>query len=234
MSNKRTQLIVALDVSEAAIAFNLVDRLGDEVEWYKVGKQLFTRFGPSIIAGLKSRGKKVFLDMKYHDIPNTVAQAVRSAAAIGADLINVHASGGPAMLAAAAEAARAVDATVIAVTVLTSMDAVELAAIGITASPAEQVVRLAQLTRASGLVGVVCSAQELALIRQHCGVDFLTVVPGIRPSGADVGDQKRVMTPAEAARSGADFIVVGRPIIAAADPRQAARAVQAELAEAFV
>lgn len=234
MPNTSTRLIVALDVSEAAEAFSLVDRLGPEVEWYKVGKQLFTRFGPPVIAGLKSRGKKVFLDMKYHDIPNTVAQAVRSAAAIGADLINVHASGGPAMLQAAAAAAGEVGATVIAVTVLTSMDAAELAAVGITVSPAEQVVRLAQLTRASGLAGVVCSAQELSLIREHCGSAFLTVVPGIRPGGADVGDQKRVMTPAAAALAGADYIVVGRPILAAADPRQAALAVQAELAAAVV
>lgn len=225
-----TTLITALDVSTEQEAYELVDRIGPAVEWYKVGKQLFTRLGPSIVSGLKARGKKVFLDMKFHDIPNTVGQAVRSAAAIGADLCNVHASGGPAMLRAAAEAGRETGITVIAVTVLTSMDAGELSAIGLSVTPAEQVLRLAKLTQSCGLPGVVCSALEIPLIQEACGKDFLLVVPGIRPAGASRGDQKRVMTPGEAAQAGAQFIVVGRPIIAAADPAAAAAAVQAELA----
>ncbi|NMA47955.1 MAG: orotidine-5'-phosphate decarboxylase [Lentisphaerae bacterium] len=224
-----TTLMVALDVDNLAEALAMVERLGDEVGWYKVGKQLFTRLGPAVVQGLKERGKKVFLDMKYHDIPNTVGQAVRSAAAIGADLCNVHASGGPAMLKAAAEAGRETGLTVVAVTVLTSMDATELSAVGINVAPAEQVLRLAKLTRDCGLPGVVCSAQEIGLIREACGKDFLLVVPGIRPAGASKGDQKRVMTPSEAAQAGAQYIVVGRPILAATDPIAAARAINAEL-----
>ncbi|MFA6814781.1 MAG: orotidine-5'-phosphate decarboxylase [Lentisphaeria bacterium] len=226
---RNTKLIVALDVSTLEAAYDIVERAGDEVQWYKVGKQLFTRFGPPVIQGLKDRGKKVFLDMKFHDIPNTVEQAVRSAAAIGADIINVHAFGGPAMLKAAAKAAEDTGATVIAVTVLTSMDEVELKAVGISCSPAEQVVRLAKLTHDAGLAGVVCSAREIQLIQQNCGREFLTVVPGIRPAGSAVGDQKRVMTPREAALAGAHFIVCGRPVLKAADPRKAAAAINAEM-----
>ena len=224
-----TTLITALDVSTEQEAFDLVDKIGPSVTWYKVGKQLFTRLGPSIVSGLKKRGKKVFLDMKFHDIPNTVEQAVRSAAVIGADLCNVHASGGPSMLKAAAKAANDTGIKVIAVTVLTSMDAQELSAIGLNVTPAEQVLRLARLTKECGLPGVVCSAMEIPLIQDACGKDFLLVVPGIRPAGSAKGDQKRVMTPHEAALAGAQFIVVGRPIIAAPDPAVAAAAVNAEL-----
>jgi len=225
-----TTLISALDVPEMETALAMVDKFGEEVQWYKVGKQIFTKFGPEIVRSLKSRGKKVFLDLKFHDIPNTVAQAIRSAASIGADIVNVHASGGPAMLTAAAQAARETGVTVIAVTVLTSLDENELRAIGLQATPAEQVVRLAKLTKDCGLAGVVCSPKEITLVREACGRDFLTVVPGIRPAGAAAGDQKRIMTPAEAAKAGADYIVVGRPILQADDPQGAARAVNAELA----
>ena len=229
MTEKTTRLMVALDVPELETALTLVDRLGDQVEWYKVGKQLFTHYGPKVLEELRIRGRKVFLDMKFHDIPNTVAQAIRSAALIGADIINVHASGGPAMLAAAAEAGRETGKTVIAVTVLTSMDAEQLAAIGIQATPAEQVLRLARLTQEAGLPGVVCSALELPMLRREFGADFLTLVPGIRPAGAAAGDQKRIMTPAQAAAAGASYIIVGRPIVAAPDPAAAAQAVLAEL-----
>ncbi len=225
----KTSLIAALDVDSTEQAWRVVDQLGSEVSWYKVGKQLFTSSGPQIVSELKKRGKKVFLDLKFHDIPNTVAQAVRSAAAIGADIVNVHASGGPTMLKAAAEAARETGVTVIAVTVLTSLDAPELAAIGINASPAEQVMRLVRLTQEAGLPGVVCSAQEIAAVLQLCGPAFLTVVPGIRPAGAALGDQKRVLSPFAAARAGASYIVVGRPILGAADPEAAARAINLEL-----
>lgn len=229
---KQTKLISALDVPELSTALKLVDRIGSNVEWYKVGKQLFTHYGPTAVHELKARGKRVFLDMKFHDIPNTVAQAIRSAALIGADLINVHASGGPAMLAAAAEAMRETGKTVIAVTVLTSMDQSQLDALGITVTPAEQVVRLAGLTQSAGLPGVVCSALELPMLREKFGPDFLTVVPGIRPAGADAGDQKRIMTPAQAAKLGADYIVVGRPILAAPDPAEAAQKILEELKNA--
>ncbi|MBR0460291.1 MAG: orotidine-5'-phosphate decarboxylase [Victivallales bacterium] len=225
-----TQLITALDFFDMETALANVDRIGPDCAWHKVGKQLFTSCGPEIVARLKAKNKKIFLDMKYHDIPNTVAQAVTAAAKIGADLCNVHASGGPAMLEAAAKAGRDAGITVIAVTVLTSMDAAELAAVGINASPAEQVARLAELAQKCGIAGVVCSALELPVIRKVCGPDFLTVVPGIRPATASKDDQKRVMTPAEAAAAGADFIVVGRPITKAEDPAAAAAAIQAELA----
>jgi len=230
MSEHNTILIAALDVNSREEAFAVVEKIGPSVEWYKVGKQLFTRCGPELIGGLKQRGKKVFLDLKYHDIPNTVAQAVRSAAAIGADMVNVHASGGPSMLKAAAQAAAESNICLIAVTVLTSLDQQELNAIGIQDSPAEQVLRLAQLTQQAGLAGVVCSAREITLIQEACGKDFLTIVPGIRPAGADAGDQKRIMTPAQAAAAGASYIVVGRPILAASDPSEAARSIRQELA----
>ncbi len=216
------ELITALDFPDLGSALAMVDAIGDGCLWYKVGKQLFTSEGPQVVRDLKERGKKVFLDLKYHDIPNTVAGAVRAAGSIGADLCNVHASGGPAMLRAAAEAARDAGILCIAVTVLTSLDAEELRAVGIDATPAEQVARLAALTQECGLAGVVCSALELPVIRKTCGKEFLTVVPGIRPAGASVDDQRRVMTPRMAAEAGADYIVVGRPITKASDPRAVA------------
>jgi orotidine-5'-phosphate decarboxylase len=224
-----TELIIALDFNCRRDAMALVDAAGDRVQWYKIGKQLFTREGPEIVKALKDRGKQVFLDLKFHDIPNTTAQAVRSAAAIGADMTNVHASGGAAMLRAAAEAASESGVLLLAVTVLTSMNAEELTGIGIADAPAAQVQRLACLAQSAGVPGVVCSALEIDLLRQVCGPDFVLVVPGIRPAGADLNDQKRVMTPGEAARAGADYIVVGRPVTAAEDPRAAANAILEEL-----
>ncbi len=227
---KKTTLISALDLPELDQALAMVDRIGPQVEWYKVGKQLFTHYGPQVLQELKARNKKVFLDMKYHDIPNTVAHAIRSGALVGGDIIDVHAFGGPAMLEAAAQAMRETGTRVIAVTVLTSMDQAQLEAVGIQATPQEQVLRLAKLARQAGLSGVVCSALELPLLRKELGDDFLTVVPGIRPAGADAGDQKRIMTPRQAREAGADFIVVGRPILAAPDPAQAAEKILQELA----
>lgn len=224
-----TTLITALDYSDENSALETVRRIGEAGEWYKVGKELFTAAGPSIVHALKDMGKKVFLDLKFHDIPNTVSKAVKSAALIGADLCNVHASGGRAMLTAAGEAANEAGIKLIAVTVLTSMDRGELESIGLDVSPEEQVLRLAELTKSCGVSGVVCSALELPVIRKNIGYDFLTVVPGIRPAGASVDDQKRIMTPAQAKQVGADFIVVGRPITKAADPSAAARAVMNEL-----
>ncbi|MGN0867786.1 MAG: orotidine-5'-phosphate decarboxylase [Oligosphaeraceae bacterium] len=227
---KKTTLICALDLPELEQALTMVDRIGPSVEWYKVGKQLFTHYGPRVLQELKARNKKVFLDMKYHDIPNTVANAIRSGALVGGDIIDVHAFGGPAMLDAAAQAMRETGARVIAVTVLTSMDQAQLEAVGVSASPQEQVLRLAKLARQAGLSGVVCSALELPLLRKELGDEFLTVVPGIRPAGADAGDQKRIMTPRQAQEAGADFIVVGRPILAAPDPAEAAAKILQELA----
>jgi len=225
----KTELITALDFPDIEGAMALVDRIGEDGVWYKVGKQLFTACGPEVVRQLKSRGKKVFLDLKYHDIPNTVAQAVASAARIGADMCNVHASGGPAMLSAAAEAADKARILLTAVTVLTSMDAGELAAIGINQSPLEQVLRLAKLAQANGVAGVVCSSLELDGIKKTCGSNFIAVVPGIRPADTAADDQKRIMTPRQAAERNADFIVVGRPITKAADPAQAVKMILNEL-----
>ena len=225
----KTQLIAALDLDSAAAAFALVDEIGPALQWYKVGKQLFTIEGPELVRGLKQRGKKIFLDLKYHDIPNTVAQAIRSAAALGADMVNVHASGGPAMLSAAAKAAAESEVCLIAVTVLTSLDAEQLHAVGLACSPAEQALRLAELSRQAGLAGVVCSAHEVESIKKACGTEFITVVLCIRPAGSSAGDQKRIMIPAAAAPAGGDYIVVGRPILAADKPSQAAQKIQDEL-----
>jgi len=228
-NSKKTKLIVALDFDTMEQAINLVDSLQGSVEWFKVGKQLFTRYGAATVSELKKRNKKVFLDLKYHDIPNTVAQAIKSAIAIGANMSNVHATGGPTMLTAAATSAKDSDLILTAVTVLTSMNQEQLNAIGIMDSPREQVVRLAKLSQASGVAGVVCSALEIEAIRDVCGKDFILVVPGIRPIGSAKGDQKRVMTPSEAAKAGANYIVVGRPITKAENPKMAAMAILEEL-----
>ena len=224
-----TTLITALDYFEQNDALAAVERIGASCEWYKVGKQLFTSSGPAIVRRLKEMGKKVFLDLKFHDIPNTVSQAVASAAKIGADMCNVHALGGPAMLAAAGKSAKDNGILLVAVTVLTSMDAAELSAVGLDCGPAAEVSRLAQLADACGVAGVVCSALELPVIGKVCGSGFITVVPGIRPADSSADDQKRIMTPAQAAEAGATYIVVGRPITKAADPGLAAAAIQKEL-----
>ncbi len=223
----RAGLMVALDVDGAAEAERLVTRIGDAVEWYKIGKQLFTRCGPEAVARVKALGKKVFLDLKFHDIPNTVAGAVRSAGTIGADMTNVHAAGGPAMLRAAAEAAEEAGVILVAVTVLTSLGPGDLAAIGVSEGVEAQVIRLARLARESGVAGVVCSPLEIEVVRAACGAEFLLVVPGIRPSDTGVQDQKRTMTPEDAVRAGANYLVVGRPITRAPDPPAAAEEIQA-------
>ncbi len=232
-----TQLIVALDKDSLEEALPLVDAAGDSVEWYKIGSQLFCKEGPAAVKALKERGKKVFLDLKFHDIPNTVANAVANGVAMGADMINVHACGGEEMMNRAVEAgiANAPSGTtplVIAVTVLTSMNkaALQQALNCDSCTPEGHVKHLAKLAKTSGMNGVVCSAHEIDVIRENCGKDFVLVVPGIRPAGAAVGDQKRVMTPGEAAAKGADFIVVGRPVLQAENPADAAKAIQSELA----
>jgi orotidine-5'-phosphate decarboxylase len=230
ITRPKDRLAVALDLPDERQTIALVDHLGDTCQWYKVGMELYYAAGNHIVQRLRDRGLDVFLDLKLHDIPNTVAGAVRSATQAGASLLTIHASGGGAMMSAAAEAATAPGSPrLLAVTVLTSMDANELAGIGITASPAEQVLRLARLAQASGINGMVCSPEEVAILRKETGPDSLLVVPGIRPAGSAVGDQKRVATPTQAIADGASLLVVGRPITRATDPAAAARAVLQEI-----
>src|SRR5277367_1292036 len=229
----KDRLAVALDFADEREAMKLVDRLGQTCQWYKVGMELYYATGNSIVRQLRDRGFNVFLDLKLHDIPNTVAGAVRSATRAGASLLTLHASGGAAMMTAAAEAAAAPGSPrLLAVTVLTSMDATELAGIGITSSPADQVLRLAKLAQKSGIDGMVCSAEEVAMLRNETGTDTLLVIPGIRPTGSAVEDQKRVATPAQAIVDGASMLVVGRPITRATDPAAAAQAILEEIEQA--
>ncbi len=226
----RDRLAVALDLPTEHEAMKLVDRLGQTCQWFKVGMELYYAAGNSIVQQLRDRGFNVFLDLKLHDIPNTVAGAVRSATHAGASLLTIHATGGAAMMSAAAEAASAPGSPrLLAVTVLTSMDANELAGIGITASPAEQVLRLARLAQTSGIDGMVCSAEEVATPRKETSPGTLLVIPGIRPAGSAVEDQKRIATPAQAIAHGASMLVVGRPITRANDPAEAARAILEEI-----
>lgn len=216
-------IIVALDYPDAEQALAMAERLDPARVRVKVGKELFTRAGPAVVAGLRERGFQVFLDLKFHDIPNTVAGAVRAAAEMGVWMVNVHACGGSRMMRAAREALRDLEAPplLIGVTVLTSQDADDLAEIGLAVEPEEQVRRLARLSRESGLDGVVCSAREAAMLREFCGPDFKLVTPGIRPAGSAGDDQRRVVTPADAQRLGVDYMVIGRPITRAPDPTAA-------------
>jgi len=232
------QLLVALDVESGARAMQLVDTLRGLAGGFKIGNQLFTSEGPALVRRIADAGSRVFLDLKYHDIPNTVEQAVEAAVGTGAWMINVHAAGGSAMMQAAARAARETSAKLgrpsplmIGVTVLTSMDQNTLRAVGVERPVLDQVIALARMTQQAGLQGVVASAQETSAIRQACGPDFQIVTPGIRgaSAGAERNDQSRTMGPAEAIKAGASYIVVGRPIIAAADPRGAAAAIVEEL-----
>ncbi len=223
-----TQLIVALDEPDFSSARVIVERTAPAVEWYKVGYEAYYYYGDEILTLLRKAGKQIFLDLKLHDIPNTVTAAVRACARAGARLLTVHAVGGAAMLSAAA-AAKPEGTRVVAVTVLTSLNADDLRAIGVESQPSEQALRLARLAKDCGIDGVVCAAQEAPIIRAASGPTFAIVCPGIRPAEAPSGDQRRVATPAEAARSGADYIVVGRPITKASDPASAARAIVEEL-----
>ncbi len=217
------KIIIALDYPEAAPALVLVDKLQPSLCRLKVGKELFTATGPALLEQLMARGFEIFLDLKFHDIPNTTAQACKAAANLGVWMVNVHALGGRKMLEAASEAIAnsAQRPKLIAVTLLTSMAQDDLADIGINVTPAEMVLRLATLARDSGLGGVVCSAQEAALLRKHCGTEFCLVTPGIRPARASLDDQSRVMTPQAALNEGASYLVIGRPITQATDPLQA-------------
>jgi orotidine-5'-phosphate decarboxylase len=222
-------LIVALDVATPRQARVLVERLGSSVGMYKVGSQLFTAAGPELVRELVAQGHRVFLDLKFHDIPNTVAHAVAAAASLGVTLVDVHASGGRAMLEAAAAAIRGTPTRLLAITVLTSHSPESLGEVGVAEGLPDSVRRLSRLARDSGADGVVASPHEVPLIREACGGEFLVVTPGIRPSGAPASDQARAATPAGARRAGADYLVVGRPIVLAADPAAAAAAIVAEL-----
>lgn len=227
-------IIVALDYPNAEQALAFVDQLEPGRCQLKVGKELFTRSGPSIIEALTKRGFKVFLDLKFHDIPNTTAQAVLAAADSGAWMVNVHACGGRPMMEESLKRLRGAghDTLLIAVTVLTSMNEQQLRETGINATPAEQVMHLASLTEQSGLHGVVCSAQEAVMLREALPRSFQLVTPGIRPSFAEKGDQQRIVTPKQALIDGSDYLVIGRPITQAEDPMQALAMIEMEIASA--
>jgi orotidine-5'-phosphate decarboxylase len=236
---KNPRVIVALDYAEAAAALAVARRLDPQRCRVKVGKELFTAAGPDFVRELHALGFGVFLDLKFHDIPNTAAHACAAATRLGVWMLNVHASGGEAMLVATREAVAKAAAQgglprplLIAVTVLTSLGAGDLAAVGIAATPEDQVLRLAKLTQTSGLDGVVCSAREAPVLRKACGANFKLVTPGIRPAGTDANDQVRVMTPEAAIAAGADYLVVGRAITGAADPAAALDAINASLGAA--
>lgn len=234
MSISGPRIIVALDYPAAAPALALADRLDPALCRLKVGKELFTSAGPQLLEQFMRRGYEVFLDLKFHDIPNTVAQACRVASGLGVWMVNVHALGGRKMMEAARDAVAqaAKPPRLIAVTVLTSMAQEDLSEIGITAAPAEMVLRLARLAKESGLDGVVCSAQEAAQLKRECGAGFCLVTPGIRPAGSAKDDQSRIMTPSEALKNGSDYLVIGRPVTQAPDPLHTLREITQQLGEA--
>lgn len=229
-----SRIVVALDYPTAHEMWGLVDRIEPGACRVKVGKELFTRAGPQVVEQLAERGFDVFLDLKFHDIPNTVERACAAAADLGVWMVNVHALGGRRMIEAARQGVegRARRPLLIAVTVLTSMAEADLHEVGLQGSPADNVLRLADVAVRAGADGVVCSPQEVAGLRARHGAEFCLVTPGIRPAGVATGDQRRIMTPLDAVRAGSDYLVIGRPITAAADPMTALAAIEAELATA--
>ena len=232
MAATHSPLIIALDYASLDAALCMADQLDPRRCRLKVGKELFTRSGPAVVEALHGRGFEVFLDLKFHDIPNTVAGAVQAAAEQGVWMVNLHASGGRRMMTAARERldAHGLSTHLIAVTVLTSMERQDLVEVGVDSEPAEQVERLARLSRDSGMDGVVCSAREAAAITASCGEAFLKVTPGIRPAAAAADDQRRVLTPARAMAAGSTHLVVGRPVTQAREPMAALAAIEDELA----
>jgi len=226
------ELIVALDVSSTADVKQVVEMLGDSVSFYKIGLELFSAEGPDVVRAVTARNKRVFLDLKLHDIPRTVERAVRSGALLGVDLMTIHSVGGRAMIRAAKEAALSAGSKIpriLAVTVLTSLDQSDLMDLGVTREMKAQVEAMGKLACDHGADGIVCSPKEVANMRAVLGPQALLVTPGVRPAGADVGDQKRVATPAQAVKDGSTHLVVGRPILEAADPRAAALAIALEM-----
>ena len=235
MIQAEDRLIVALDVSSSTEARQIVQAVGDAARLFKVGKQLFTAEGPQVVRDLVCSGRRVFLDLKYHDIPTTVAAAVGEAAKLGVSMLTVHAAGGEKMLRGAVEAASARrELSLLAVTVLTSMDEHDLQEVGVSASLRDQVCRLGALAIRQGCAGVVASALEAPALRSELGRNFLIVTPGVRPAGSAKGDQARVVTPAEAIAAGSSHIVVGRPITGAPDPAKAARQIVEEMSQESV
>ncbi|MEI6279363.1 MAG: orotidine-5'-phosphate decarboxylase [Verrucomicrobiae bacterium] len=228
----KEKIIVAVDVPDSGSALKLVRALAGEGCVFKVGLQLFLSAGPAVIKEIQALGSRVFLDLKFHDIPNTAREAVRAAVALEVDMTTVHLAGGPSMVFEAVRAAEGTKTLVLGVTVLTSMDAAALGVVGVPRSPERQVVLLAEMGLGCGLRGVVASPHEIAPLRGAFGSGLVLVIPGVRPAGSAVGDQRRVMTPGEAVRCGADFLVVGRPITAAASPRDAFLRIADEVAEA--
>lgn len=227
------KVIVALDYDNQADAFAFVDRIDPASCRLKVGKEMFTLFGPDFVKELHKRGFSVFLDLKFHDIPNTCSKAVRAAAEMGVWMVNVHASGGERMMAASREILEPYGKDrplLIGVTVLTSMEQSDLAGIGLDMAPKDQVIRLASLTQNAGLDGVVCSAHESSMLKAELGKEFKLITPGIRPAGSEQGDQRRIMTPVEAIQAGSDYLVIGRPITQASDPAAVLAAINTTLA----
>ncbi len=233
MQENEARVIVALDFPDRTKAEALVDRLDPSLCRLKVGKEMFTRYGPPLVEELRKRGFEIFLDLKFHDIPNTVAAACDAAADLEVWMMNLHASGGRRMMENARERLekRSQRPLLVAVTILTSLTADEIAEVGYRGGPAENVLRLAKLTKASGLDGVVCSPLEAVELRREIGPEFLLVTPGVRPKASTQDDQRRVMTPGEAIKSGSSYLVVGRPITASDDPIDALKMINAEIAE---
>ena len=231
-SRPQDKIIIALDVPDTDGALRLIDSIADHGEppaLCKIGLELFTAEGPSVVKAVKARGCEVFLDLKFHDIPNTVAHAIRSAAGLGVAMTTIHAVGGSVMMEAAAKAAEKMELLILAVTVLTSMDSDQLSSTGINVEPKEQVLRLVRLAAKAGIGGIVCSPLEISAIRESFDEKLRIVTPGVRPIWAAAGDQKRVMTPAEAVAAGSDWLVIGRPITASENPKEAYAKVVAEL-----
>ena len=230
-----SRIIVALDVPTAAAAHTVVKEIGDAVSFYKVGLELFLAEGPSVLELLREEGKRIFLDLKFHDIPRTVEHAVQSVLKYRPDLLTIHASGGQAMVSGAAKAIQAAGASskLLAVTVLTSLNQDDLVQMGVVRPVAEQVVSLGKLAVEAGANGLVCSPLEVSLLRQALGAGPVLVTPGVRPAGAGVGDQKRVMTPGDAIRAGSTYLVIGRPIVGASNRREAAVRINEEIEQAL-
>ncbi len=222
-------LIIALDFHEAGQAIQFSEKLDPSLCRLKIGKELFTSTGPALVETLMKKDFEIFLDLKFHDIPNTVASACKAAAKLGVWMVNVHALGGSRMMMAAREALAGTETKLIAVTLLTSMGSEDIREIGLHGEPAEIVARLASLAKTAGLDGVVCSAMEAAMLREKFGQDFCLVTPGIRPKGSPDDDQKRIMTPKDAIRAGSDYLVIGRPVREAMDPNRAMEAILEEL-----